>query len=670
MLKSKKLLALLSLALTLGINSCSDNCVTDSANGGNASGDVTEQNYQKYETLQNLLGVVASVDSLPQNWDTNEYTAEPTLGVVKDASNPYVRYVVTASAEEADREFRSMISQGTDGTAKSSTWNQDGVGSLDFKVLNESDCYATLDVNVQQLPHLTQLRFVPASVIGENKIIDPYYQFGDVVMQNISDKQTYWVCVRPCDKSGKLGKSHWCSLQLVPQSAADNANYKKISDNLYLPTDLGSSKGDAQRMVQNFFNVLRIMANPDLYNQDNVVKEKQVGIDNISYEDFTYAQAKKASSEWTYYGIWDRVGNSTSQINVLKALGSQTPTALRAYYYGYNSVWVGKGDYKTHYLDLSNDQSKGKLFNVATPQTELVYTNSPIDYKSFETDGISSITENGALVEKPVFIVKYRTGAQLGGGWSDDKTPETGFGGKNGIADLIVSNKDEEVSIETPKHFFSYGDIVNKSVLSSGASQFCIKPSYMMPNSTGVDNNHLSIFLAPEASTEDLVQRLYLSNKCIAAILYQLAAQYAYLQEIDFPDFEEQNGDAAEVIVNKRKFEGYVQYLSTFISNDYYKGSYDVKSNALSVKAYLYPMGSYEFVCYPGTDKNPVLRKLSGVDPNLKILPLLATEDITNTDKFSKDSSPIFRFTGDERTVVTNYINQVINEVLAKLEEK
>ncbi len=231
---------------------------------------------QKYNSLECLLSALGDVDSLPDNWNSADYHVDPTIGVAESEATPYtVRLIATTDANEANREFRSLISAPLGGEAKDTTWTQEGIGSLSFKVSkNDPTCYATVSVNLQQMPKLQEIRFVPASVIGNNgSNKEPFYQFGDVIKQTISGVDTYWVCVRPAsNKSDDLGKTHWCTFQLVP-AGQKNANYKQINNDNLLPTDLCSKRSDGIRMTQNFFNVLRIMANPDaLFTSKNLDK--------------------------------------------------------------------------------------------------------------------------------------------------------------------------------------------------------------------------------------------------------------------------------------------------------------------------------------------------------------------------------------------------------------
>lgn len=171
--RKTRLLPQLALFLALGtsvtLGSCSDNDLDANSNGGNKDSDTTQvSQFDKHEALMRLLGALADVDSLPDNWNDNNYVVAPAIGVVKDASTPHVRYVVVNNANEADRLYCSYVAETSTGTASNHEWKGEGVGTLKFEVNNQPDLYATLNVNVQQLPALEEVRFVPASAIGDN----------------------------------------------------------------------------------------------------------------------------------------------------------------------------------------------------------------------------------------------------------------------------------------------------------------------------------------------------------------------------------------------------------------------------------------------------------------------------------------------------------------------
>lgn len=489
-------LTMFSTLLLLGSASCSD---TDLANGdGGQGGDETEnvlnkKQAQKYEALSSLLGVVAEVDSLPSNWDKSDYAVEPTLGVVADEGNQHVRYVVTTSAEEADRVYRSMISADVSAVATNDAWSMEGIGSLNFKVLNQTDCYATLDVDVQQLPHLEQIRFVPSSAIGDNIAPkdDPYYGVGDVIRQKNGDEtETYWVCVRPCSKAAAVRKSHWCTLQLNPYDCPTNPNYVKLTKkgkaDIYLPTGLCKEKGDGERMVQNYFNVLRVLQRPDVY-------ENATGIGEITKEsgELSYDKVVSLCNMWEDLGIWDKLGKSNVVSGLLQKLNEEKPS-LNAFYYGYNKVLWGDGDYRVYNMQLftgNKGANKGMFTDVEKQKLWLSFSNQEVNFKSYEDEAgskrISQLHDEddgqSQLFTENQYIVKYKTGAQLEENkvFSTDNTVGQSFearGNNYGITDVLAYKKliDKKVESADDTPFYAFGDIAMPEA-AHDISYFCIK---------------------------------------------------------------------------------------------------------------------------------------------------------------------------------------------------
>jgi hypothetical protein len=154
----------------------------------------------KYSAANSVYRALALIDELPDDWESVTYV--PEVGVVMDEANADVRNIVSTSAEQAKGYFLSIV---PDAGLNGDSWSHAGVGSLTYRAVNDDNCYAVIDVNLEQMPDLKQLRFVPEAVIGENKWQGtPYYAVGDV----IKDKKTgvYWICVRP--SGGPLAKDY------------------------------------------------------------------------------------------------------------------------------------------------------------------------------------------------------------------------------------------------------------------------------------------------------------------------------------------------------------------------------------------------------------------------------------------------------------------------------
>ena len=154
----------------------------------------------RFAAANSVYRALALIDELPDNWDEETYV--PEVGTVLDEANMDIRNVVSTGADHAKGYFLSIVpDEGLNGEA----WSHEGVGSLTYRAVNEDNCYAIIDVNLVQMPGLKQLRFVPESVVGENKWQgEPYYAVGDVIKD--AKKGTYWICVRP--SGGPLAKDY------------------------------------------------------------------------------------------------------------------------------------------------------------------------------------------------------------------------------------------------------------------------------------------------------------------------------------------------------------------------------------------------------------------------------------------------------------------------------
>ncbi len=530
-----------SLILGFSLSSCKDNDLSDG--GSNGKGTIeTEADAQKYETLQTLLGALADVDSLPNNWNSSNYTVTPTVGVVNNEAEPHVRYVVTSSQAEADRIYRSYLSKDVTGTLADDSWQQDGIGSMQFHLETMADCYATLKVNVQQLPTLEEIRFVPAETLGNNGFLKPsgcYYNFGDVICQTVKDpskpngtQPTFWVCVRPCSEKESLRKTHWCTFQLVGPTNQEVKydNFYK-NDNIILPTNLCTKKADGERMVQNFFNVLRMLAKPGCVSNGEYIYQ---GIGEIKAEDFPYSDIRTIAYMWRYLDLWnkDRSFNYTidgeannaqyaTNGGVINNSYDQSLTSLdqylsdggevNAYYYGYKeSSWYNRGDYNVYNLRLN--LKNGGLYDKVKKQTYFSWKAGAYDFSECMTgaaqlsDKIYSTTSDKPA-DKYQFIVKYKTGAELEGANQDvDVDPANSFSvrsDKNGISDILVSGKwklwpsfsakQENQKYDEP--FFAFGDKVSQLSLGASVNLTCIKSASKVENGLSDDEKYNAWFL-------------------------------------------------------------------------------------------------------------------------------------------------------------------------------
>ncbi len=587
-MKTPRTLSLLALALGLSLgsllSSCTDNDLDANQSDGNTdpTTEVSEAQAQKYEALTTLLAAVANVDSLPTNWQSADYHVAPTIGEPIDEANPHVRYVATTSLNEADRIYRSLVSKNISSTTPTNDqWQMQGIGTLNFKVENQPNLFATLTFNVQQLPQLEKICFVPTSALGENGSTlkeEGYYHLGDVICQFISSTNeqgntiltpTFWVCTQPCLKGTKVPQSHWCTFQLVPAGDNKMSNYVNVGKKTYLPTKLCTKKADGEREIMNFFNLLRLMANPNVATSD-----KYVGIGNVANEEggFPASTVRDVSYMWGYLDLWNperKINNDYTcgvtnrnynpELNyhdeTLPQLLAAPKSTIQAFYYGYNKNFISKGDYTIYDLLLKTvgtseypGAPEDVPYRFASNLQGYIYKKDHINFKDFEASGrvglddIHTYNEDVVNVIDPQsqqFIVKYRTGGELEGlsNSSADKTPTQSFESRsasNNIFDVLLWSKhldqsalDEEGKIAEP--FFCFGDYVSSTPTDDQGqkfegAQFCIKEA---SSSYDADLGTQALFMGfpSYGSTKPSIAP---TDKQLAAALYYLTQAKIY----------------------------------------------------------------------------------------------------------------------------------------------
>lgn len=166
-----------ALAFVGMMSACSDDD-TPSANNEPTPEELAEMAaVDKFAAANSVYRALGLLNELPDNWEGITYT--PEVGVPVDEANADIRNVISTGADHAEQYFLSIVpDEGLNGN----TWSHEGVGSLTYRAVNESNCYAVIDVNLTQMPGLKQLRFVPEAVVGENSFSGtPYYSVGDIV---------------------------------------------------------------------------------------------------------------------------------------------------------------------------------------------------------------------------------------------------------------------------------------------------------------------------------------------------------------------------------------------------------------------------------------------------------------------------------------------------------
>ena len=523
--KSFKLFAamLLTGGFALSLSSCKDS--EDAANGPTPEEMAHSKDSESAKGLLSVLSFTSQLDSLPDNWYANNYSVEPTIGTVNDQSTPFVRYVPVLNKEEAIAKYNSMSGQAISENSTSATFNIENVGSVKFNVLDQADCIATLDMNIMQQPHLTQVRFVPVSAMGENAKLDgePYYNFGDIVELTEGGNKSYWICVRPCSQLEKKSTSHWMSFNLNDWDSEKSQKVPKKSVNIkketksgckdyYLPTQLGI-KSESCEHLQNLFRLLYVLDNPSRY--ANFPK----GLGGISNGEFTQNAVEQIASFWESKDIWTKVlPPHVARVDLAACF--QGEPDINAFYYGYHS-----GSFLSSAVSVHRAQLTGSGLTLAKDgEIEWKRNVAGVDFRNYANYGVRKLNEeqdeNTGLPEKG-FVVRYKTGKQLvGGGSGNDEDPTNSFTKKHPttISDFYVY-RDYKQTADMGSSVL--GDLIENE--SDNSKEVCaLQYSKDNPSYLGNNSFYIKVKKAEDKNDKVVLQTLDVSTLAYVNVLNAL----------------------------------------------------------------------------------------------------------------------------------------------------
>ena len=436
-----------------------------------------------------------------------------------------------------------MISGNVTGTVKDDTWTKDGIGTLTFTVKNQPDVTATVDVNVQQLPHLRQIRFVPPSVVGDNANFKSYYHFGDVV--KLKTDGSYWICVRPTNSTAGKKLSQWVSFY-ANTNAGDNTNFKtytKSGRSLTMPYALGN-KSNSEKHIPDFFSLYKALKENYRTNDDYIANERpEVG----TKESYTIGgvtlpvdSALAISDFWRQQGFWDSQNNAILMPKAVRNVLDERITKkqdMNVFYHGHH--YLLSPDVHMMRLPYGNYYKSDKVeIKFAFP------TTGAVSFAEYATNGQSAACHNLAeTLPEEAFVIRYKNGPELSGQKSligNDKYPEQSFAihSPDLLEDVYVYT--EEMNKLKEKHgYFVVGDEV--WIDGSTEEQICVMSAVRSYKTNKVQTRSLFITKAnrtnaPLMAIEDEEARViafnilnsYLlqNNKFSKADLQRLGGEY------------------------------------------------------------------------------------------------------------------------------------------------
>ena len=409
--------------------------------------DLTEEEKQQKQEQENdrqflltsefwqVIGQLSSAEVLPDDWQNA--TFEPGIGEASDKSAT-TRIVPTNDAAAAAESFEHLT--GADVTGLDSyEWKRD-FGTLTYQRLYDGTGWATVDVDIKQMPGLKRIVYCTPEQQGLNANVPgvPYYRFGDVIKKENNGVMEYWVCVRPCFGPEKKGDMHWMCLGSLPDTNIKSYTYKGRT--WYWPVSLTTNYEHIKNLSEMTSAILYPVEWADHYESN---QNKNL------FHDFSYANIKYHNRYFwqLVQRAWDTPvaseGNKTIfQLLFHRERGELEDNKQLNYFYGSASgpsTW-------SWYMNLNLISvpirlSEGfKCRDLVKKTSNKSCETKEFDIREYSEKGYSTKARDSSFIEPGVYVypLRYATGKQLFG--SQPGYYQT-MEGSNGIHDVYVFNK-------------------------------------------------------------------------------------------------------------------------------------------------------------------------------------------------------------------------------------
>ena len=458
------------LSLGLGITSCVKDPTPE------------EQQKQKKEQASRfwkVAGQLVSVDDITD--DYQDKTFEPTIGTPA-AGDPLTRIVSTNSLRAAVERFNRLVDGSITNETGTYTFDNPDVGTLTWTKNSDGKAWATVDVNIKQIPRLKTIVYQSPEQGNENGKFDgkSYYRFGDVVKRTYKGVEEYWICVRPCFGPEGKEKSHWVCVNALPEGDDGNV-FKYDSENwtghFWIPTELGTNKEHMQGFAEMLYAICQPgnwERNVSLYSTEGIF-----GPDGLPFFHDFHGSNLYLHNKYFWQNVqdaWIRNNIAQKALN-LGGLGDLADNiesdGVNLLYYGY-SWWTWWDDELTLYqASYTNGSSNEELNLHHASYDEIVKNVNGIAKLDFRKMGSNKDDYKAFFGDNKLrWVIRHATGAELSE--TGDHGPQQPLSGVEEVyryyhdVYTIQDLNDLEGPEETPDPYFNPGGAFNAPQDGSG----------------------------------------------------------------------------------------------------------------------------------------------------------------------------------------------------------
>ena len=379
-----------------------------------------EQANNDATTFWSVVGQLAGITNYTEDYKDQQF--EPTIGIV-DEGNALRRIVATNGLTAAVERFNDLTGAHITESTTTYEWKNDAVGTLTWTKGDSRD-YATVDVDIKQMPKLQQIVYRDGDQMGTNGSFNgaAYYRFGDVVSRQVGNTTEYWICVRPAFGPESKQTSHWVCINCLPEK---NIKHKSSGGiDWYVPTGLGNDKEHIRNLAEMLYAILypgQWAAN--LQNDEKLTVFHDFHHDKLKYHAAAFWH--KVQKNWKEKHIFQTIFNAYDDKDAIDIL--RTAIAKEGLHFLYNGYkWSFFGNKCT----LFQAAYTGKNMKTETlTEKETDVKNWPIDFRTPNDDLDEKL---GAFFEDPIdsdihrWVVRCAKGSELSTGKYDEKRPLQG----------------------------------------------------------------------------------------------------------------------------------------------------------------------------------------------------------------------------------------------------